>query len=391
MGLDPVAPDWPVVTDGEAEAVLAEYPEAGGVERIAFVSPRPFSSAALVETGRGALFLKRHHKTVRDAAGLIEEHRFMAHLRRAGSPVPEVLRNGHGGTTTEAGDWVCEVHRPAEGVDLYRDAISWSPFLGVDHAFAAGRALARLHKAAEGFFEPRRAVRALVSSFTIFAAEDPFPVLDSYVAARPRLAAYLTLHPGWREDIRTSLGPFHETLRPFLPSLPSLWTHNDWHASNLTWTSDRADADVSMVLDFGLADRTCALYDLATAIERNTVEWLKLPASSVVHVDLVDALLDGYASVLPLSSGQFSAIAALLPLVHAEFALSEADYFFGITGCRENADLAFETFLLGHACWFGTAEGRDLLAHVSGKRRRNRRVGTGLGLHQVGSRSHHHL
>ena len=54
---------------------------------------------------------------------------------------------------------------------------------------------------------------------------------------------------------------------------PRLWAHNDWHVSNLLWDADGA---VATVLDFGLASPTSALFDLATAIERNAVAWLEL-------------------------------------------------------------------------------------------------------------------
>ncbi|MDR3435588.1 phosphotransferase [Telmatospirillum sp.] len=364
MGTAFVPPDWPVLTRDEVGDLLRLYPDTGPLEGFLFCSPRPFSSAALVATGRGTLFVKRHHRVVRDEEGVFEEHRFIAYLRHAGLSVPDVLPNVRGSTTTATGDWVYEVHRPAEGVDLYRDAMSWSPFVAPSHGLSAGQALARLHRAAEGFLWPRRAVRPLVSSFTIFAAADPRPCLDRYVARRPNLRRFLADRPGWRDEILDALMPFHAVLLPFLDGFRPLWTHNDWHASNLTWSTHGADAEVRVILDFGLADRTCALHDLATAIERNAMEWLMLPADSIVHFDLVDALLDGYDSVTPLSPWHYRAMAALLPLVHAEFALSEVDYFEGVTGSRENALVAYDTFLLGHAQWFNSPEGRRLLNHV---------------------------
>jgi hypothetical protein len=38
------------------------------------------------------------------------------------------------------------------------------------------------------------------------------------------------------------------------------------------------------------------------------------------------------------------ALAALLPLVHAEFALAELDYFHGVTQSPQNASLAYDTY-----------------------------------------------
>jgi hypothetical protein len=53
-----------------------------------------------------------------------------------------------------------------------------------------------------------------------------------------------------------------------------------------------------------------------------------------------------------------------LPLVHAEFALSEVDYFHGIVCSAENADLAYDGFFLGYAEWFKGPAGERLLDHI---------------------------
>ncbi|MDA4569529.1 phosphotransferase, partial [Escherichia coli] len=78
-----------------------------------------------------------------------------------------------------------------------------------------------------------------------------------------------------------------------------LWAHNDWHVSNLLWNDD---GTIDTVLDFGLASPTSALFDLATAIERNAVAWLQLErGTDAVRIDIALALLDGYRQELPLS------------------------------------------------------------------------------------------
>lgn len=345
MGTEPVDPDWPPLTEVEVEEVV-------GPARVLWRSPRPLSAAALVEREGQRLFVKRHHRSVRTPAGLAEEHAFLRHLRGRGAPVVEVL------ATARRGEWVYEVHSAGVGTDLYQDALSWSPFRSEGHARAAGAALAGLHLAAEGFTAPRRRPQPLVSSFTVFAGTDPLAALEVYVAERPALATALTGRP-WRDDVRRVHLPFHRRLAPHLPGLEPLWTHNDWHASNLLW--DDVAGEVSTVLDFGLSDRTTAVHDLSTAIERNTVQWLE--PSFPVRLDQVDALLDGYTSVRPLRPGESAALPELLPLVHAEFALSELEYFHGVTGSAENTELAYDYFV-GHAEWFGTADGVRLLEYV---------------------------
>ncbi|MEU6670109.1 phosphotransferase [Streptomyces sp. NPDC046727] len=345
LGTDPVEPDWAPLTEAEVTDVV-------GPARVVWRSPRPLSAAAVVERDGRRLFVKRHHITVRTLEGLAEEHAFLRHLRRHGAPVVEVL------DTAERGEWAYEVHSAGVGMDLYRDALSWSPFQSAVHARAAGEALARLHLAAEGFDAPRRRVQPLVASFTVFASSEPLLALEGHVAERPELAEALKGFP-WRQDTERVLVPLHERLSPHLGGLVPLWTHNDWHASNLLWD---ADGQVATVLDFGMSDRTTAVHDLATAIERNAVQWLQ-PGYPVREEDAV-ALLEGYRSVRPLTADESAALPALLPLVHAEFALSELGYFHGVTRSAHNARLAYE-YYVGHAEWFAGADGKRLLRRLA--------------------------
>ena len=361
-----VEPDWPPLTLAEVRTLLAEFPGCAEPIRILSVSPRPFSAASVVATKSGRVFIKRQSLAVRDRAGLTEEHRFMSYLRAHGAPVPRVFAATSGETVIKNGSWTYEVHEVPKGVDLYADALSWTPFLSTEHAHSAGRMLARLHLAAQGFNEQRRKTQPLVASFTIFAADAPLDTMDRYLKARPALATDAATREGCCEALEL-LAPFYAELKPLLPALEPLWTHNDLHASNLLWSgaSDRARAVA--VIDFGLADRTNAVYDLAQAIERNIVEWLALHEGSEdtddvpVHLDHLEALLDGYESVRPLSAEEAAAVAPMTALGHAEFALTEADYFLSALHSKENARLCSQGYLAGHARWFRGTGGQRLL------------------------------
>jgi Ser/Thr protein kinase RdoA (MazF antagonist) len=357
-----VEPDWPPLTCDEVRAVLGEFPAFDGPAEILTASPRPFSAAGIVATPGGRVFVKRHSRAVRDREGLAEEHLFMAHLREHGTRAPRVFTSRSGATAIEIGEWTYELHEIPEGVDLYEEAISWTPFRCAPHAQAAGEALARLHHAAEGFDAPRRKPRPLVAGFTIFAAEDPGAGLDCYLAARPSIAN----HAGVRRCANEALdllAPFHAELAPMLPALAPLWTHNDLHASNLFWSDASESAQATAIIDFGLADRTNTVHDLAHAIERNIVEWLVLvndpahPDDVPIHFDHLEALLDGYESVRPLTDQEAAALAPMTALCHAEFALSEADYFLGVLNSEEKAVMAYDGWLAGHARWFRGAGG----------------------------------
>ena len=379
-----VEPDWPPLTLAEVRMLLGQFLSCGEPIRILSISPRPFSAASVVATRGGRVFIKRHHRSVRDREGLLEEHRYLEHLFTHGTPVPRVLATTFGETAIETGEWTYEVHEAPEGADLYEDALSWTPFRSAAHAHSAGRALARLHLGAEGFSAPRRKPRPLVASFTIFAAEDPSTELDRYLAARPTLAESTDARSGGEEALEV-LAPFHAELLPLLPALKPLWTHNDLHASNLLWSDGGNDAQVTAIIDFGLADRTNAVHDLAQAIERNIVEWLALvedpahPEDVPVHLDHLHALLAGYESVRPLSAEEAAALAPMTALCHAEFALTEADYFLSVLHSEVKARVASIDYLVGHARWFrspGSGKLLDALRRWAGERGRRPQRGT---------------
>ena len=381
-------PDWPPLTLDEADAVLRRYPAAGGAVRLLSWSPRPFSAASVVAVLDGYLqggrvVLKRHHVSVRDRDGLLEEHRLMAFLAAADwgdgeRLVSPPLADLDGETVVPMGEWVYETHPVAPGVDLYEQALSWTPFFTAGHARAAGRAMARMHVAARGYDARARARQQLVSSFTIFAGlgfagsefdgadgnlgSDPVARMAAYLEARPELREYAEKRD-WRASMEALLRPFYGELRPWLRFLEPLWTHNDFHASNLMWSGDSVDAEVTAIIDFGLADRTNAVHDLATAIERNGIEWLRLGEveAEIVRLEQIAALLAGYEEVRPLSYEERRAVAAMLPLVHCEFALSETDYFLSVLHSEERAYLGYEGYFLGHAEWFRGEQGRRLL------------------------------
>ncbi len=125
-------------------------------------------------------------------------------------------------------------------------------------------------------------------------------------------------------------------------------------------------ATVTGVIDFGLCNRASAGYDLATAIERSLVSWLEPPERREARLDQLHELLAGYCSVRRLDAAALEGLAALLPLVHVEYALSEVAYFHGVVGSQQNADLAYDDYLLGHADWFAGRAGAGLLEAVRG-------------------------
>jgi Ser/Thr protein kinase RdoA (MazF antagonist) len=378
-----VEADWAPLTLPEVRALLADFPDFLEPIKILSASPRPFSAASVVSASSQHVFIKRHHRKVRDREGLVEEHRFMRYLREHGAQVPQIFVSTSGETAIEMGECTYEVHETPAGVDLYEDALSWTPFRSTAHVRSAGETLARIHLASQGFDAPQRKTQPLVASFTIFAEDDANAEMERYLAARPALTQDAKPRADCDEALKL-LSPFYDELKPLLPALKPLWTHNDLHASNLFWSDASDDAHATTVIDFGLVDRTNAVHDLALTIERNIVEWLRLREGSEdeqgipVHLNHLAALLDGYESVRQLSDEEAAALAPMTALCHAEFALTEADYFLGVVHSKENGRVCTEGYLVGHARWFHGAGGRKLLDAIRQWGAKRKRQGAAL-------------
>jgi len=371
-----VEADWPALTNDEVRSVLRHFDQRDAVTAsqaavVSWQSPRPMSTGALVHFANETVFVKRHHVAIRTPERLRVEHDLARYLRARGQSLPAVLRSTNGDTVVQIGDFVYEVHERATDVDLYRDVPSWYPFTSLDHARAAGCALALFHQAARDYPLPPCEPGVLASSTAIIASGEPLVELDRLIAARPGLARAVS-HRSLVEDFSRYHLPTIEKTAPLLRILAAQWGHGDWHASNLTWSSRRPNATVAGVFDLGLSNRTSAVHDLAVALERSTVDWLDLAGTGLVAADLgaVDALLDGYEEVQPLDECEWAALVAVLPVAHLEYALSEVEYFAEIVRSPTNADLAYDDYFIGHSKWFEEAAGLSLLEHL---RRRARR------------------
>jgi Ser/Thr protein kinase RdoA (MazF antagonist) len=330
------------------------------------------SAAALVRHGDTAVFVKRHHLGVRTPGQLTAEHAFAGHLRERGLPVPAVLRLPDGESVLRRGEYCYEVHQVADGIDLYREAATWSPYASLGHAYAAGAALGRLHLAAADFRPEARPPAVLMNSSQVITAPDPLLAASALAAQRPALAAYLAGRR-WEDHFDAIVSPLIADAAPALAALPSQWGHGDWHPSNLTWTSAAPDAGVAGIFDFGLANRTSAVHDLALALERAVVGWPGLHQGGTADADPTAAafLLDGYQTVRPLTGAEAAALPLVLPVAHVEYALSEIDYFTSVAVSAGDADLAYE-YLIGHAWWFTQPPGAALLGFLAGHLRRAR-------------------
>jgi Ser/Thr protein kinase RdoA (MazF antagonist) len=377
-GRDEVDATWAPLTDAEVASVLAGYPSVRSSGAVIWRSPRPYSAAAVVEVGpstSGApprrVFVKRHHVTVRTAADLGPEHRFSDHLRTRGVPVPAVLRRADGEGVYATDEWTYEVHEAGQGEDRYRDRPSWTPYLDAIHARAAGRALGLFHRASASFGEPARPAGVLQATDQVSTATDPMRAVAHFVEHHRVLDAYLSRR-SWSDALADAVGDLpdrlHAALRRRGAPVMSAWGHGDWHGSNLLWSpaDPVASAKVTAVLDLGLANRTSLLFDLAVALERAAVGWLDLAEGNPPPIDVhgAVALVGGYHGEVPLSGVDREVLVAILPLVHMDFALSEVEYFSGVVGDEALADLAWDSYLLGHLRWWRTPAAEQFVADL---------------------------
>ncbi|MEU6564635.1 phosphotransferase enzyme family protein [Nocardia nova] len=324
-------------------------PRAGPV--IEWRSPRPLSSTARVRAGDGTrVIVKRMPSALRNLAALETEHAYMDHLRAHGIPIPRTR-------AVESGEFTYEIQELGVGEDRYRDEFSWSPYYSAREADAAGAALARLHRAAVGFDAPQRPPGPL----RVAVCVDPIGTIEDYCAARPEVGDFLA-ELDWRRDWEP-LTDRSRDLADRIAAVAPLWTHNDWHPTNLLWTG----AEVTTVLDFGLSNRTLAVFDLATAIERFAVDWLGTGARRV-HTKQLIAFLRGYNEIRSLDAIERDLLPDIFPLVHIAYELSEIDYFLTIPPRREvrAAGIAYRNYLLGRSVWAASSEGNAFTTMLRG-------------------------
>ena len=370
MGNDWENKDWVHITVPELHHLQPYYPCLQGSVKILWYSPRPFSSAVLIEvvqalasTGQTNLhpyFIKRSHRSFRRAQDILQEHAVLQHLANKNIPVGTLISSNCGQTALEVGDWTYEVYEKAVGFDLYVDQQSWTPFFYTEHAVKVGSLLAKLHIAMQDFPESHgRSAHYLVSNQQLLESENIVTAIQERIQNSPELSRYFAdknLDAVFLERVSQT----HHKIKHILQQTTKIWTHNDLHASNLFWSTQSADANITAVIDFGLSDRNSALYDLAITIERNFIDWLALEHTSQISVDEagLSAFLQAYfAEIYPQQD--FSILPELLKIVHLDFAFSELEYFVGITQNLKHADAAYYDWIVGHVNWFFTEQGQQ--------------------------------
>ncbi len=148
MGNDWENKDWAHLTVSELHNLQPYYPCLQGSVQILWCSPRPFSSAAVIEVtqdaastdkiGSRSYFIKRSHRSFRNAQDIFQSMLFCNIYASKNIPVATLIASNCGLTALEMGDWTYEVYEKAAGFDLYVDQQSWTPFFYTEHAAKSG-------------------------------------------------------------------------------------------------------------------------------------------------------------------------------------------------------------------------------------------------------------
>ncbi len=291
-----LAIDWlrsrrhePSISREEVERVLTGYalrPTAAPTT----LSMRWRNALVHVETSLGPMVVKRYRDTSSPDT-VIHEHSILEHLQDRGFPAVRVVRGCAGETLTmkDGGLYALFVFQAGRGYSA-----RWmTRGRHLRLLEGVGRSLARYHLAVEGV-EPLGAHhlsvaahpgRAIAEWERGYAALD----LDARDAGEERALAWLRrVRARWEEDLAIAAAEISAA------DLPRTVIHGDFGSHNLIVRTD----GVPVVHDFELAHYDFRFTDLVIAAQR-------------VPRALRSALVEGYTSVIDLSSGERQLHAAL--------------------------------------------------------------------------------
>ena len=271
-----VAPDWPPLTLAEVRPLLAQFPALGEPLAHYFRQPAPVFRRRR----------RRHSRTPASSSNAIT-HRARSRRLARGASIPcasarsrrtgaprVCVRSGRNRNHNSATGPTRSTRSPP-GIDLYEDAISWTPFRTRPTRIPRARRW-RVFILPRKVLPPRPASRAHWSPASPSSPPSIRPRrMERYLAARPHSLSHAAVR-ACAEQALELLAPFHAELAATAARARAALDAQRPARLQSLLVSDpmRSDARATAIIDFGLADRTNAVHDLAHAIERNIVEWL---------------------------------------------------------------------------------------------------------------------
>jgi homoserine kinase type II len=266
------------ITDEELAGLLADF-DIGAATSLKGVAEGVENSNFLLETEAGRYFLTVYEKRVRE-----EDLPFflglMRHLAARGFPSATPIADRRGQILKRVRGKPCAIVTFLSGLSVRRPSVA--------HCREAGRGLAELHLAAEGFELARENDLGQATWAPIFA-----PLEGEAEGLKPGLAA----------TIRSDL----ERLAARWPAdLPTGVIHADYFPDNVFFAGRQAEARFAGAIDFYFACNDAYAYDVAVALNA----WCFEPDGSF-NITAARALVAGYEARRPLSDAERAALPVL--------------------------------------------------------------------------------
>jgi homoserine kinase type II len=262
------------VPDDELRTFVADY-DLGEVDSCKGIAEGVENSNYLLRTARGTYILTLYERRVAPA-DLPFFLALMEHLARSGIACPTPLHGRDGAALRR----LCG--RPAVIV-TFLDGM-WPRRIQPFHCAALGGALARLHRAGQGFVLKRQNDLSVAGWRAL------------YEACRARAHE---VRPGLAEELGAELDAL-EAAWP--PHLPEGVIHADLFPDNVFFRGD----EVSGVIDFYFACTDFLAYDIAVCLNA----WCFEPDGSF-NVTKARLMLASYRAVRPLAAEEFAALPLL--------------------------------------------------------------------------------
>nr|MDK7212588.1 aminoglycoside phosphotransferase [Gardnerella vaginalis] len=103
--------------------------------------------------------------------------------------------------------------------------------------------------------------------------------------------------------------------------------------------------------------------DLAMTLERNTIQWVDIAngKKDSFRTDLVKSILQGYASVRPLTDVEKELLPFVLSVSQIEQCVEFVDYYLKSNGSYDFKIWGYDTGFLEHARWYKSSYGEQYL------------------------------
>jgi len=284
------------VTDDDARALLKHY-NIGEFVSLRGITAGIENTNFFLATTQGEFVLTLFEVLTHEQLPFYIELMHHLSVRDAQVPQPQTMRNGTRITT---------VHGKPTAI-VQRLNGGYEPAPGVAHCTLAGRAMARIHNAAQDFPLSQPNLRGL--SWWLETGPKVMPFLDAAQADM--------LSDELRTQSQAAVGADWQAL-PLGPS------HCDFFRDNVLFDGTFESPQLGGVIDFYFAGCDHWLFDVAVAVN----DWCIDRATGALDVPRVEAWLAAYAALRPFTDAERRAWPTMLRAAALRFWVSRLyDYF----------------------------------------------------------------